>query len=127
MTRAPSAGDFTISQLSSEFGVTPRALRFYEDEGLLAPRREGAVRRYSERDRTCLSWILRGKKAGFSLAEIRELIALNEEGDGPRNDWALTIALCRTRIDQLIAQRSGIEHALMELGAVVALLDSGAT
>lgn len=123
----PPVGDLTISQLSSEFGVTPRALRFYEDEGLLAPRREGAARRYSERDRTRLSWILRGKDMGFSLTEIGELIALNEEGDGTRNDWALTIARCRARIDHLMAQRAGIERALMELGSVVALLDSGAT
>lgn len=121
----PAEGDLTISQVSREFGVTPRALRFYEDEGLLMPHREGAVRRYSDRDRERLSWIVRGKSVGFSIAEIRELIALREDGDGPRNDWAEIIARCRARIDQLTAQRWEIERTLMELGAAVALLGSG--
>ncbi|CAN5295775.1 hypothetical protein BH10PSE13_BH10PSE13_21170 [soil metagenome] len=120
-----SAGGLTISHLSREFGVTPRALRFYEDQGLLTPHREGATRRYSDRDRERLSWIVRGKRVGFSIAEIRELIVLNEDGDGPRNDWAQTIARCRARIDQLTAQRVEIERTLMELGAAVALLEAG--
>ena len=67
---------FTISDLSAEFDVTARALRFYEDEGLIKPRRQGTMRLYTVGDRTRLSWILRGKRLGFSLAEIRELLDL---------------------------------------------------
>ena len=67
---------FTISDLTSEFGCTARALRFYEDEGLIKPRRQGMTRLYSVGDRTRLGWILRGKRLGFSLAEIRELLDL---------------------------------------------------
>ena len=60
---------FSITDLSSEFGVTPRALRFYEDEGLITPARRGTTRIYSHRDRARLAWILRGKRVGFSLAK----------------------------------------------------------
>ena len=73
---------FSISDLSAEFEVTARALRFYEDEGLIAPERRGTQRVYSHRDRARLAWILRGKRVGFSLAEIREMIDLYDIGDG---------------------------------------------
>ena len=76
--------DFSISDLCDEFGVTARALRFYEDEGLIAPERRGTPRIYSQRDRARLAWILRGKRVGFSLAEIREMIDLYDVGDGRR-------------------------------------------
>jgi DNA-binding transcriptional MerR regulator len=72
---------FTITELAREFDVTPRAIRFYEDQGLLAPRREGAsgLRRvYSNRDRTRLKLTLRGKRLGFTLSEIRQLLDLYE-------------------------------------------------
>src|SRR6202012_3047832 len=65
---------FTISVPSEEFGVTGGAVRFYEDEGLISPERRGTQRIYSHRDRARLAWILRGKRVGFSLAEIREMI-----------------------------------------------------
>jgi DNA-binding transcriptional MerR regulator len=67
---------YSIAELSREFAITPRTIRFYEDEGLLKPRRQGLTRLYSTGDRTRLSWILRGKSLGFSLAEIRELLDL---------------------------------------------------
>ena len=83
---------FSISDLSAEFGVTPRALRFYEDEGLIAPERRGTQRIYSQRDRARLAWILRGKRVGFSLSEIREMIDLYDVGDGRRVQRDVTIA-----------------------------------
>ena len=67
---------YSITDLSEEFGVTARALRFYEDEGLISPERQGLARIYSRRDRARLAWILRGKRVGFSLTEIREMIDL---------------------------------------------------
>ena len=73
---------YTISDLSDEFGVTARALRFYEDEGLIAPERKGLTRVYSKRDRARLAWIMRAKNVGFSLGEIREMIDLYDVGDG---------------------------------------------
>src|SRR5258708_23438451 len=66
----------SIADLSREFAITPRTIRFYEDEGLIKPRRQGMTRLYTSGDRTRLSWILRGKRLGFSLAEIRELLDL---------------------------------------------------
>lgn len=67
---------YSIAELSREFAITPRTIRFYEDEGLIKPRRQGLTRLYTVGDRTRLSWILRGKRLGFTLAEIRELLDL---------------------------------------------------
>ncbi|MBV8593931.1 MAG: MerR family DNA-binding transcriptional regulator, partial [Caulobacteraceae bacterium] len=72
---------FTIRQLCLEFGCTPRALRFYEDKGLLSPGRQGLNRVYSYKDRGRLQLILRGKRVGLSLAEIRDLLDLYGRGD----------------------------------------------
>src|SRR4029078_12458190 len=67
---------YSIAELSREFEITPRTIRFYEDEGLIKPRRQGLTRLYSAGDRTRLGWILRGKRLGFALAEIREVLDL---------------------------------------------------
>jgi DNA-binding transcriptional MerR regulator len=67
---------YSIAELSREFAITPRTIRFYEEEGLIKPRRQGLTRLYSAGDRTRLSWIRRGTRLGFSLAEIRELLDL---------------------------------------------------
>ena len=67
---------YSIAELAREFGITARTIRFYEDEGLVKPRRQGLTRLYSAHDRVRLSWILRGKRLGFSLAEIKELLDL---------------------------------------------------
>ena len=83
-------GEFSISDLAREFDVTPRAIRFYEDQGLLAPRRDGQRRIYTPRDRTRLKLTLRGKRLGLSLSEIRELIDMYEPG---RDDAAAARAL----------------------------------
>ena len=73
---------YTIGDLAREFGVTLRTLRFYEDRGLLSPRREGTARIYDARDRARLSVILKGKQLGFTLTEIRALLA-EERGEAP--------------------------------------------
>jgi DNA-binding transcriptional MerR regulator len=116
---------FTISDLSSEFDVTARALRFYEDEGLISPERRGLQRIYSHRDRARLAWILRGKRVGFSLAEIREMIDLYDIGDGRQVQRQVTMERCRDRIALLERQKHDIDAAIAELNDFVALLSTG--
>ena len=114
---------FSISDLSAEFGVSARALRFYEDEGLIAPTRSGLARIYSKRDRARLAWILRAKNVGFSLGEIRELIDLYDLGDGRAEQRRTTLVRCRQKIAELEAQRADLDSSIRELSDFVATLE----
>lgn len=106
---------FTIRQLCLEFECTPRALRFYEDKGLLSPGRQGLNRVYSYQDRGRLQLILRGKRVGLSLAEIREILQLYAKGDGGAAQNAKALAKFKERIVALEAKRLDIDDAIAEL------------
>ena len=113
---------FSIGQMCDQFGVTARALRFYEDEELISPERRGLQRLYSERDRARLAWILRGKSVGFSLATIREMIDLYDVGDQRETQRLVTLERCRERVTALERQRQDIDATLTELHEFIALV-----
>ena len=107
--------EFSIGELATEFDVTPRAIRFYEDHGLLAPRRDGQRRIYSPRDRTRLKLTLRGKRLGLTLSEIRELVDMYEPGRDERPQLKRFLAVMRSHKASLLQQRADIEAQLAEL------------
>ena len=107
--------EFSISELAREFEITPRAIRFYEDQGLLAPRREGQRRIYAARDRTRLKLTLRGKRLGLTLSEIRELIDMYEPGQDERPQLQRFLAVLESHRASLLQQRADIEAQLSEI------------
>lgn len=108
---------YTIGDLAREFGVTLRTLRFYEDRGLLSPRRDGTARIYDARDRERLSVILKGKQLGFTLTEIRAMLAEERSGNGPAMNLKLSLDQVEDQIQHLEQQKKEIEEALAELQA----------
>jgi DNA-binding transcriptional MerR regulator len=109
--------EFSIGELSREFDVTPRAIRFYEDQGLLAPRRDGQRRIYTARDRTRLKLTLRGKRLGLSLSEIRELIDMYEPGRDERPQLKRFLAVLEAHKASLVQQQADLDAQLSEIRA----------
>ena len=114
---------FTIRQLCLEFKCTPRALRFYEDKGLLNPARDGMNRVYSYRDRARLVLILRGKRVGLSLAEIGEILDLYEADDTGALQAAKSLRKYKERIVALEQQKKDIDDAIAQLESGVAAME----
>ena len=105
----------TIREMCDAFDVTPRTLRFYEAKELLSPIREGQKRLFTRRDRARLKLILRGKRFGFSLEEIRQLLDLYHMGDQQQTQLTRTYELAQKRLDDLIRQRDELNAAITDL------------
>ncbi len=105
----------TIREMCDAFDVTPRTLRFYEAKELLFPQRDGQKRLFNKRDRARLKLILRGKRFGFSLEEIRQLLDLYDMGDQQQTQLARTYAIAQDRLNDLIAQRDELNDAISDL------------
>lgn len=106
---------YTIGEVCAEFDVTPRALRFYESKGLLSPIREGQKRLFTNRDLARLKLILRGKRFGFALAEIKELLDLYDVGDEQVTQLSATLEAAELHHRDLLAQRDEMSEAIAEL------------
>ena len=117
---APMQDLFSVNQLAEELGVTPRAIRFYEAKGLIAPRRAGTTRVFDRRDRARLMLVLRGKRLGFSLASIREFLDLYDADRTQEAQLRLLLDSTRERIRELERQRVDIDQTLRELREVEA-------
>lgn len=117
-TSSVSAADsrtYTISELAREFGITPRALRFYEDKDMLHPARDGMTRVYSNRDRARVTIIVRLKRLGLPLADIREILDLYALGDGQRAQKRAMLQKFRKQVAEFESQQADINTALDEL------------
>ncbi len=106
---------WSISDLTREFNVTPRTLRFYEDKGLLNPERDGQRRKYNSRDRARLFYVLRGKRIGLSLEEIRELLDLYDMEGGKKNQLNAALRTFEKQMEVLNSQKRDIEDAIKDL------------
>jgi DNA-binding transcriptional MerR regulator len=111
---------YTVTELAKELGMTARAIRFYEDKGLITPRRAGTTRVYSGRDRARMILILRGKRLGFSLSAIKEYLDLYDTDMTQHTQLRVLLAGVTSRRDQLLAQRQAIDDALSELAEIAA-------
>ncbi|AXS39658.1 MerR family DNA-binding transcriptional regulator [Breoghania sp. L-A4] len=113
---------FSIGELAKEFGITLRTLRFYEDKGLLNPRRAGLTRIYTRRDRARLKLVLMGKNVGFSLNEILDMLDLYDLRDGQVTQLRVALDKFSEQIGVLQKQKSDIEQAIDELGRTVQIV-----
>jgi DNA-binding transcriptional MerR regulator len=109
---------YSISELAREFALTTRAIRFYEDEGLLAPRRRGLARIYGERERTRIKLILRGKRLGLALSEIRDLFDIYATAGNERHQLVRFLQLLADRSAMLHQQREDIDAVLAEIAVL---------
>ena len=109
---------YTVSELAERLGVTPRALRFYEDKGLVRPQRAGTTRVYTHRDRGRLALILRGKRLGFSLREIGEWLDLYDADPAQAAQMRVLVGKVRERIEALERQRDDLDATLTELNEI---------
>ena len=110
------AATFAISDRAREFGITPRTIRFWEDQGILAPEREGSKRVFTRRDRARLKMALRGKRLGLSLAEIKDLIGMYASTDDETPQLLECLRVMSSRREALEQQREDIEAMLAEIG-----------
>lgn len=115
---------YAISDLSREFGVTSRTLRHYEAEGLIAPERRGQARLYSARDRARIGLILRGRRVGFSLADIREILDLYDAGDGGTTQLLHARSKFAERVALLERQKADIEESVAELKLGLTMIEN---
>ena len=113
-----TANTYSISELAQEFALTTRAIRFYEDEGLLAPRRRGLARIYGERERTRIKLILRGKRLGLTLSEIRELFDIYATAGNERAQLTKFLQMLADRRAKLHQQREDIDAVLGEIAFI---------
>jgi DNA-binding transcriptional MerR regulator len=111
---------YTVTELAKALGMTARAVRFYEDKGLITPPQAGTTRVYSARDRARMILILRGKRLGFSLSTIQEYLDLYDTGVTRHTQLRLLLAAVAWRREQLVAQRQAIDEALAELADITA-------
>lgn len=109
---------YTITELTKEFGVSTRTIRFYEDEGLLNPVRRGRTRLFRQSERRLLSFILRGKRLGFSIAEIREILQMYKESPGEAGQLRLLMKRVDEKREELEQKRRDIDETLSELDQV---------
>ena len=115
MTVEKERAEFSIGELATEFDVTPRAIRFYEDHGLLSPKRAGQRRIYSPRDRTRLKLTLRGKRLGLTLSEIREIVDMYEPGRSDRPQLERFLTVLEEHKTMLQQQQADLQAQLSEL------------
>jgi DNA-binding transcriptional MerR regulator len=121
--RRPPYRTYSITQLCREFGATPRALRFYEEQGLLSPTRRDTARVYSYKDRARLQLVMQGRRVGLSIAEIRDILdTYEEEGTAAQDAEALRIH--HRRVEQLELQRQHVDEAIDELKKAAAHLEA---
>ena len=109
---------FSISDLAGEFAITTRTIRYYESEGLLSPARRGSHRVFSQRDRTRLRLILRGKRIGLSLAEIAEIVDMYDDTPGERGQLELLVGKTASLAVDLKERRAAIDKALTDIEGV---------
>jgi len=115
---AVEARTWTIAELAEEFGVTHRTIRFYEDRGLLTPQRRGTHRVYHPRDRVRLALVLRGKRLGFDLSQIRRIVDMYDEAPGEAGQLSYLLHQIDARRGDLEQRRADIETTLAELDDV---------